>query len=328
MGLNKIIKTLLLTVGLTVVGMGAARAQPEIILKLAHNADTSEPGHVSSLELAEAVKTATNGRVEIQVFPNGQLGNERELIEGLLIGNVDIIKPQSGVLSNFVPESSILNLPYLFHDAEHMETVLSGPFVERLSVIYSEKGFRLLGFHTTGVRHIMSKTPITSISDLSGLKIRTIENPVHVSAFEAFGASATPIAYSEMYGALQTGVVDGADAANTNYYAKKFYEVAPYWAMVGWLTSLNPVIMSEQKFLSLPEEVQAILLQEGAKNGRDNRLLYAKSDAKVLEQLVDEGVKVTEPDVAPFREAAVGTYDEFLKTDRERELLDLVQESQ
>jgi TRAP-type C4-dicarboxylate transport system substrate-binding protein len=148
-----------------------------------------------------------------------------------------------------------------------------------------------------------------------------------VAAFEAFGANATPIAYSEMYSALQTGVVDGADAANTNYYAKKFYEVAPYWAMVGWLTSLNPVVMAESKFQSLPEDIRTILLEVSTKNGRENRELYAETDASVLEKLVAEGVKVTHPDVAPFREAALGIYDRFLKTDREKELLRLVQES-
>lgn len=297
----------------------------DYVLKLAHNADTSEPGHVSSLEFARLMKEATNGKVEVQVFPNGQLGSERELMEGILLGNVDIIKPAIPVVGNFVPEVNVLNLPFLFHDEAHLERVLAGPFSEKLYEIMAAKGIRLLGMHTTGVRHIMSKKPIFGIEDIKGLKIRTLESPAQVFAFNTYGANATPIAYTELYGALQTGVVDGAEAANTNYHAKKFYEVAPYWALIGWMTLANPLIMSEKKFRSLPTDVQSALLEIGKKSGAHNRALYTQSDNEKLSELLAVGVKVTMVNPGPFREASKKVYERFLKSDGDRELLRLIE---
>lgn len=299
----------------------------DFVLKAAHNADTSEPGHVSTVEFGRLIKEATKGRVEVQVFPNGQLGSERELMEGLLLGNVDVIKPASPVVGNFVPEMNVLNMPFLFRDEAHLEKVMVGPFYEKLSQLMAAKGFRLIGMHTTGTRHIMSKKPIFSIEDLKGLKIRTQENPAQVFAFNTFGANATPIAYTELYGALQTGVVDGAEAANTNYHAKKFYEVAPYWALVGWMTLANPFMMSEKKFKSFPADIQAALLDAGKKSGEHNRALYTRSDNEKLAELLAAGVKVTMINPVPFRTASKKVYERFLKTDADRELVRLIEET-
>jgi hypothetical protein len=125
---------------------------------------------------------------------------------------------------------------------------MDGPVGQELNGAMQKKGFRLLGFYEAGIRHIMTKKPIESFEDLQGLKIRTMQVPAHVASFNAFGANATPLAYGELYGALQTGVVDGAEAANTNYNSKKFYEVAPHWATVAWTALVADLIMSEAKF--------------------------------------------------------------------------------
>jgi TRAP-type C4-dicarboxylate transport system substrate-binding protein len=110
----------------------------------------------------------------------------------------------------------------------------------------------------------MTKSPVNSISDVKNKKIRSVQNPIHVEAFKAFGANATPLVYNELYGALQAGVVDGADAANTNYWAQKFYEVAPNWALVSWLIYTAPVVMSEKTFQGLPKDIQTALEKAGA----------------------------------------------------------------
>jgi TRAP-type C4-dicarboxylate transport system substrate-binding protein len=219
-------------------------------------------------------------------------------------------------------------MPFVFRDSDHFDAVVEGPLFDRFSELMAAKGIRLLGMFSTGERHIMSKEPVLGLDDLKGMKIRAIKNPVHVAAFNAFGANATAIAYTEVYGALQTGVVDGADAANTNYHSQKFYEVAPNWAVVGWLYFANPLIMSEKTFQSLPPDQQTALLEAGREASRLQRRLTNDSNKAKLAELEAAGVNVTFPDPAPFREASKIVYEEFLKTDVEKELLAQIQATQ
>ena len=301
-------------------------ANAKIILKAGHTANPDEPYHKGMLELKRIVEKETNGEVEIQIFPNGQLGSEKEMIEGLKLGTVDITSPSNGNLTNFVPELGIFDLPFLFRDRPHMYKAMDGAPGKKLSKAMSKKGFRLLGFYEAGVRHIMTtKKPIKSIDDIKGLKIRTMGVPAHVSSFNAFGAKATPMAYAELYGALQQNVVDGAEAANTNYNSKKFYEVAPHWAQIGWTALVADLIMSEKKFKSLPKNVQKALLKGGLASAAVERKAYADSDNSLLDKLKARGVKVTYPDPAGFREASKAVYDEFVKSSSSKSILKAIQ---
>ena len=167
-----------------------------------------------------------------------------------------------------------------------------------------------------------TKKPINSFDDIQGLKIRTMGVPAHVASFNAFGAKATPMAYGELYGALQQNVVDGAEAANTNYNSKKFYEVAPNWAQIGWTALVADLVMSEKKFKSLPANVQKALLDAGPKAAAVERKAYSDSDNSLLDSLKAKGVKVTYPDPIPFRNASKAVYDEFVKSTSSKAILD------
>ena len=268
----------------------------------------------------------TNGEVEIKIFPNGQLGSEKETIEGLKLGTVDITSVSNGNLTNFVPELGIFDLPFLFRDRPHMYKAMDGSPGKKLSKAMSKKGFRLLGFYEAGIRHIMTTSkPINSIDDLKGLKIRTMGVKAHVASFNAFGAKATPMAYGELYGAMQQGVVDGAEAANTNYNSKKFYEVAPYWAQVGWTALVADLIMSEKAFKALPKNVQAALLKGGLASAAAERKAYSDSDNSLMGSLKAKGVKVTKPDPKPFVAASKAVYDEFVKSSSSKSILKSIQ---
>ena len=296
-----------------------------IVLKAGHSANPDEPYHIGLQAFADEVKARTDGRVEIQIFPNNQLGNEKEMIEGLLLGTVDITVPSNGVVTNFVPELGIFDLPFLFRDREHMYKVMDGPVGQELDAAMAAKGFKLLAFYEAGIRHIMTtKKPIEKYEDLAGMKIRTMQVPAHVAAFNAFNANATPMAYSELYGALQAGVIDGAEAANTNYNSKKFYEVAPYWATVAWTALVADLIMSKEKFDSLPADIQQILVASALKSAAVERKTYAESDASLLSVLQTQGVKVSNPDTAPFREASKAVYEEFVKTPAQKAMLEQI----
>jgi tripartite ATP-independent transporter DctP family solute receptor len=250
--------------------------------------------------------------VEVQLFPNRALGNERDMIEGLLLGTVHVTVPSNAVMAGFVPETKVFDLPFLFRDRAHMYAVMDGPVGADLGDKMRAKGFRLLSYYEAGIRHIMTnKKPLTKLDDLKGLKIRTMENPVHLDAFRAMGASPLPMAYGEVYTALQQGVIDGAEAANTNYEAQKFYEVAPNWAMVAWTTLVADMIMGEKFFQSLPPDVQKAVVQAAQESAKVEREAYAKSEETALAQLKAKGVKITTPDPEPFRKASQAVYAKF-----------------
>lgn len=293
-------------------------------LRFAHFSITDDPNHVTALNFANKLKAATNGAFEVSVVPNSQLGGEVDVVEGILLGTIDLAPPSCAVLANWIPEMNVLNMPFAFRDWDHYTRVLNGSLYDQIVEAAAAKNIRFLGFMTSGVRHIMTRQPVNTIDDLKGRKIRTVQNPVHVAAFNAFGANATAIAYNEVYAALQTGVVDGADAANTNYYTQKFYEVANNWAQIGWLYYSNGIIMSEAKFKRLSNEQQKALMSVGREVGMEHLKLWAESDAKILDQLKAKGVKVTQPDATPFRERSKGIYDQFLKTEKEKQLLSAV----
>ena len=311
--------------GLAAVGLSAKVVAEE--LKFSHGTTTTNPHHLAALDFADRVKKGTGGAIEVKIFPSSQLGSGKNIVEAILFGTVAFSQPAAGVIANWVPELNVINMPFVFRDSAHFDKVMTGPVFDRLSALMAAKEFRLLGMFITGDRHIMSKKPIFGIDNLKGLKIRAIGNPVHVASFNAFGANATAIAYPEVYGALQTGVVDGADAANTNYFNQKFYEVAPYWAMVGWLYFSNPLFMSEKKFQSLPPAYRQVLLDAGIKSSALQRRLIEESNNAKLGDLWKAGVKVTLPDPAPFREASRKVYEQFLKTGPQKELLAMIEKT-
>jgi len=301
---------------------GPSTPTDKIVLKAGHPANANEPYHSGLVEMARIVSEKSNGRVEIQIYPAMQLGSEKAMIEGLLLGTIDIVVTANGSATNFVPQLGILDLPFLFRDRDHMYNVMDGPVGQELAKSMQERGFHLLSFYEAGVRHIMtSEKPINAYEDLNGLKIRTMPVPAHIASFNAFGANAVAVDYGELYGGLQTGLIDGAEAANTNYDLKKFYEVAPNWAQIGWVILVADLIMSEKKFQSLAPDIQDILTDAGRQSAVLERKAYADSDNMLLPILQSKGVRVTYPDPAPFREASKTVYEEFVTTDKNRELL-------
>ncbi len=314
-------------VGLVGAALSGPVSAAEIILKAGHSQNAGEPMDLGLKMIGDYVKEATNGRVEIQVFPNMQLGGEVEMIKQVMTGTLDITSPSNAPLTNFVPELKIFDMPFLFRDEAHMIKVLRGPVLQEINEIVSKRGIRLLGVYNVGVRHLMTKKLVESIDDLQGLKIRTMQSKYHMAAFNAFGANATPISYAELYSSLQTGVVDGAEAANTNYYEKKFYEVAPYWGQLGWTILTAPIIMSEEKFASLPADAQKALLEGGNKAAAWEQDHYAAVDKERLESLRSAGVTISVLDTAPFMEAAAKVHAEFLTSDDEKRILKMIQDT-
>ncbi|PJX26585.1 C4-dicarboxylate transporter [Advenella sp. S44] len=306
------------------ISIAPARAA-DIVLKASHNANQDEPYHSGMERMGELLKQKTGDKAEIQVFANAQLGDEMESVQGTQLGIVDIAVTANEVMANFAPDMSVFGLPYLFKDAEHMDRAVGSKQVhDQVDQILTAKGYRLLGIFFAGTRHIMSKRPIGSINDIKGMKIRTLNNPIHIEAFKSFGANPTPMPYTELYGALETGVVDGAEAANTNYHSRKFYEVAPNWAMTGWIEMVSPVVIGAAKFDSLPKDIQTALLEAGAEASKMERKVYRDSDQQRLAQLKQLKVNITHPDIEAFRSASQKIYESYVKTDGQKQLLQTI----
>lgn len=304
----------------------APHAQEAIVLKAGHSAAPAEPYHIALTRMAELVDERSDGRLKIEVFPASQLGTEREMVEGLLLGTLDIAVPGAGTLGNFMPDLEVLGLPFLFRDHLHWEATVDGEVGEILKGQMADLGFEPLGYYFSGARHLMTVSkPITDIADLQGLKMRVPPSNVMVEGMSAMGAVATPIAYNELYGALQSGVVDGAEAANSNYYAMKFNEVAPNWTILSWLLGYNVKIIAKERFDSLDDDLQAILLEAAEEATRLERDLYYASETEKFDLLVEAGVNVTEPPRAPFVEAATRIYPDYVKTEEQQRLLEMIQ---
>jgi tripartite ATP-independent transporter DctP family solute receptor len=290
---------------------GCGGGESVTILKAALSQNPSEP-QVRAVELfAELVREGTEGRVRVQVYPNNQLGNQRDVVEGLQMGSIELANIAS-VMASFVPETNLFELPFLFEGPEHFDAVVDGSIGESLAPAFERVGLHLLGYFDVGERHIMTtQRPVESLEDLRGLKIRTMENPLHLATFRAFGANPLPMAYGELYTALEQGVIDGAEAADPNYFAKRFYEPAPYWARVGWIRLIEYVVMSRAFYAGLSPGDREVI--EGSARTmilRQRSWYRAEADA-ALQRLREAGVKVSRPDRGPFRAAARSVHAEW-----------------
>ena len=289
-----------------------ATQEESFTIKFSMSHAATEPAVVAAQAFAERVAERSNGTLTVDVYPDNQLGNERDVVEGLQLHTVQMVDPANGVLTNFVQEANIFEMPMLFDNKEHAKAVTENLGPKYYAAACEAAGFKLLGFFDMGTRNILTvDKAINSIDDLKGLKIRTQESPANVAAFNAFGASATPMAYGEVYTALESGVLDGAEAANVNYLSKAFYEVAPNWAMVGWIELLCPVIMDLDFWNGLSENQQTIINEEVKTMIDEEWAAYAAGEDTSLETLKEKGISITTPDKEPFREASKTVWQEF-----------------
>jgi len=297
--------------GIIILGIVCRSGERHLVIKASLSQNPGEP-QVRALKLfKKLVEEKSAGKLVVEIYPNNQLGNQRDVVEGIQLGTIQMSNIAS-VMASFVKEVNIFELPFLFENRKHFYAVLDSEIGKDLRPAFARCGFHLLGYFDAGVRHIMTvDKSIDSINDLKGLKIRTMENPLHLDAFKAFGANPLPMAYGELYTALEQHVIDGAEAANTNYYSKKFYEPAPYWTMVGWIHLIEYVIMSRYFYERLPQEYKLIIDDAAAVMIDKERCWYQENDQLVLEKLKDAGVCIAYPDRKDFSEASLEVYENW-----------------
>src|SRR4030066_1124127 len=292
------------------VNSGICQDKP-ISLKLGHAVAVEHPYHLGAVKFAELVAQRTKNKVKIDVYPSTQLGNERDMVEGLQLGTIDLVVTSTGPLGGFVPKMFVVDLPFLFRDREHAYKVLDGPIGNELLSALSAKGIKGLAFWENGFRQMTNNVrPIEKPEDLKGIKIRTMENKVHLSAFRAFGASPTPMAWSEVYTALQQKTINGQENPIAIIYFQKIYEVQKYLALTGHFYSPTLLLMSLKAFNNLPKNIQKIMLDTAMECATYERNLLRDNEAKQLAEIKAKGMQVTLPNKKPFQDAAARVYKE------------------
>lgn len=272
-------------------------AAAPITLKLGHIAEPENPYGMGADYFAKLVKERTNGAVDIQVFPSSQLGNQRDLVEGLTFGTVDITLTGTAVLGNFIPEVAVFDLPFIFRDIPHAYKALDTVGME-LCKKGEKRGMITLAIWENGVRHMTnSKRPIRTPDDMKGLKIRVMEQPVYIEMMKALGASPTPMAMSELYTALQKGVVDGQENPFSHIATKRFDEVQKYISLTGHTYASEPILISTMAWAKLNKEQQDIV-RKAAEDTRDwQRQLCRDSEGKFRKIIEDRGLAQINEDV-------------------------------
>lgn len=270
-------------------------------LVMGHGLDVSHPVHRALEFMAERAAAATNGRLEIVIHPAEQLGSERESLELLQIGSLDLTKVSSSVLENFAPEFRVLGVPYLFRDDAHRFAVLDGEIGRRLLRSAESRRLRGLGWFDAGTRSFYTRDrPIRSPDDLAGLKIRTQESPMAIETVRRLGGSATPIAWGELYTALQQGVVDGAENNPPSFHTSHHYEVARYYTLDRHTAVPDVLLISTRAWSRLDAEQRAGLAAAVREAEVLQRRLWRDATRRALEVVRADGVEVIEPDLAAF----------------------------
>jgi tripartite ATP-independent transporter DctP family solute receptor len=272
-------------------------------LRLAHAGPESSSQHVAALELAKMVKERSNGKLELQVYPASQLGNDATVIGGVRGGTIDIMMAGSVNFAGLTPRIGALDLPFLFRGPEHAYKVLDGAVGQQMMKDLETHSLKGLGWFEVGFRCITTKNrAVRTPDDVKGLKIRTTPNPSHIQAFRLLGANPVPMPLGELYQALETGAVDSQEHPIAITHSAKFYEVQKHLTMSRHAYTAMPVVMNKAKFDALAPELQKVLVESAVHAARFQRELNAKDEVRIVADLRSKGMQVLESyDAAPFR---------------------------
>lgn len=270
---------------------------------LAHNMDENHPVHKGMVFFSEEVRKNSQGKYEVQIFPNGQFGREREVIELLQMGAVSMTKVSSLSLEAFVPYYSAINLPYLFRNKEHYFAALDGEIGQEIHKLGASKKFRGLTYYDSGSRSFYTHKPINSPKDLKGLKIRVMASATSINMLKLLGGSPTPMSYGEIYTALQQNVIDGAENNITALTLSRHGEVAKHYSLDEHIMAPDVLIISEKVWQSLPSKDQEIFKNAAESSAKHQRKLWAAMTEEMKKQAQEKlGVSFHYPNKEPFME--------------------------
>jgi tripartite ATP-independent transporter DctP family solute receptor len=307
----KRLATIFFTVILSVVIAVPAFAG-KVVIKLGHIAEPIHPYGQGADHFAKLVQEKSGGEIEVKVFPTSQLGGQKDLIEGLIFGTVDMALVGTAVLGQFQPQISLFDLPFLFQDREHAYKSLDTVGM-KIGKDLEPKGIKLLGYMENGIRHLTNNIrPVKTPADMTDLKIRVMTNKIYIEMMKALGASPTPMAFGELYSAMQQGTVDGQENPSAHIWTKRFFEVQKYASKTAHAYAPEPVVISMITWSRLTPAQQKIIQDSADEAIAWQRQLSEKQDKEFWDKIKATGkIEVIEVDRTAFIEATRPVYKQF-----------------
>jgi len=285
------------------------------VLYFAHNSAQTHPVHQGALKFQEVLAKKSEGKLTLKIFPDAQLGSEREVLELLQIGSLAITKVSAATLSNFVPEYSVLGVPYIFRDNKHKFDVLEGDIGKSILKKGSKFWLRGLSYYDAGSRSFYTKNKaVRTPEDLNGLKIRVMNNQMAINMVNALGGSATPMAYGELYTAIQQGVVDGAENNAPSFVSSNHYEVSKYYTLDEHSAVPDVILIGTKAWEKLSAE-EKIWVQEAAEaSSQAQKEFWRISVEASMKKARENGVEIIAPEKSLFADKAKSVLEEFQTT--------------
>jgi tripartite ATP-independent transporter DctP family solute receptor len=290
--------------------MGTGEAA--IDLKLGHAINEKDVFHEAALKFEELVEARTNGEVTVTIYPNAKLGDERNLLDSLTMGTVDLGIITGGPVINFLPSFGVLDLPFLFSTPEHAYKVLDGPIGDGFFKEMEKLGWKGLAYGERGFRNLTNSVrPVEKPEDIKGLKVRVMQNPIYIDSFTALGANAVPMAWTEALTALQQGTIDGQENPLNVIAAYNINESNKYLSITRHAYAPNVILMSMRTWNKLTPEQQKVVSESALEAAKHNRSIDNEMEAEWLQSLKDKGMQVSEPDLSLFRDAVKSVYEKY-----------------
>lgn len=309
---GKTIKALLLVAVLAFFVTSCGESKKHKTLKLAHGLPTDHPVHKAMVFMADRCKEVSGGELQIQIYAGGQLGSEQQCVELLQIGSLAITKVSAAVMESFTDDYKVLGLPYIFRDQEHGFKVLDGEIGRELLLSTENKWIRGLCFYDAGSRSFYTiDKPVETPDDLKGMKIRVMKSKTAMDMVQALGGSPTPISWGELYTALQSGVVDGAENNPPTFYTSHHFEVCKHYSLDEHTSVPDVLIISQHIWNDLNEQEREWLQQAADDSVPVERKLWAESVKHSLEEVQKAGVTVYRPDKTPYLEKVKDVYESY-----------------
>lgn len=298
-------------------------------IKLAHGLNVDHSVHKAMVFMGERLKEKSGGKMNVEIYPNQQIGTERQLLELLQIGSVGMTKVSVGVMENFAPNMKVFGLPFIFRDKEHSYSVMDGEIGKELLVQGEEYWLRGLTYYDAGSRSFYTKDrPIHTPEDLSGLKIRVMESATAMAMVRSLGGSPTPISWGELYTALQQGVVDGAENNPPSFYLSGHYEVCKYYTLNEHTTLPDVLLIGTHEWNRLSAQEQEWLQAAVDESAVYQRRLWAESEQEALEAVKEAGVEIIIPDKTTFKKEVGELIESYKNNETLYKLIQRIQETE
>ena len=270
------------------------------------------------------VEKKSNGEIIINLYLKAQLGGEKDQIEGVRLGTIDVTF-NSGVIGQWVPQAGVADLPFIYKDYEQAYRAINGPFIDALHHRFETAGFRTLGIAVNTPRETLAKKPLRTLDDWKNFKIRVPEVPIFIECFQSLGAVPTPVAWPEVYGALQTGIVDGVESAAIYLYGNKHYELCKYFIPTSHIFNQESIICSESWYRRQPEDVQNILMEAGKESFDEFKTKRWDHHREATQKMLDAGVQLVQPDREALARAVRPLHQKFADKYQVGDLLEKMQ---